>query len=307
MTEKCRFLGSPSFVQCFFFFFHNRKSGRIADRPLIESRARAHTHTETPNVNGTEMSTTPQQPQHNENVVLRVMAATTQSGVLLYDRTLAWQGVCAEGPGNAASLCTLVSSLGTLAHNMGEAPGIVTATETDAQPAAPAETGKKVMSVLFDNEAKVSGAQQQRSKTRRARRAVRDDTDTMPCVRLAIAQGQHVALSMFHLANPAPAMHAAGSAAALAQAVDAALCDAVVAFREAPRRRPRTARTADRGLQQVRGRRDAERRGAQLLCAVSRGHLPACMQHPPAQHLPARVTRVGVCDTDDILSHMIGG
>lgn len=192
--------------------------------------ARVHTHTETPNVNGTEMSTTPQQPQHNENVVLRVMAATTQSGVLLYDRTLAWQGVCAEGPGNAASLCTLVSSLGTLAHNMGEAPGIVTATETDAQPAAPAETRKKVMSVLFDNEAKVSGAQQQRSKTRRTRRAVRDDTDTMPCVRLAIAQGQHVALSMFHLANPAPAMHAAGSAAALAQAVDAALCDAVVAF-----------------------------------------------------------------------------
>lgn len=170
------------------------------------------------------MSTT---PQHNENVILRVMAATTQGGVLLYDRTMAWQGVCAEGPGNAASLCTLVSSLGTLAHNMGEAPGTVTETGTDTKPS---ETGKKVMSVLFDNEAKVSGTQQQRSKTRRARRAVRDDTDTMPCVRLAIAQGQHVALSMFHLANPAPAMRAAVSAAALAQAVDAALCDAVVAF-----------------------------------------------------------------------------
>ena len=177
------------------------------------------------------MSTTPQ--QHNETVVLRVMAATTQSGVLLFDRTLAWQGVCAEGPGNAASLCTLVSSLGTLAHNMGEAPGIVTGAETDTEPTATATTAemsKKVMSVLFDNEAKVNGTQQQRSKTRRARRAVRDDTDTMPCVRLAIAQGQHVALSLFHLANPAPAMHAAGSAGALAQAVDAALCDAVVAF-----------------------------------------------------------------------------
>lgn len=90
------------------------------------------------------------------------------------------------------------------------------------------------MSVLFDNEAKISGTQQQRNKTRRARRAVRDDTDTMPCVRLAIAQGQHVALSMFHLASPpAPAMHTGmTSAAALAQAADAALCDAVVAFEQ---------------------------------------------------------------------------
>ena len=224
---------------------------------------------------------------NNENVVLRVIGCS--SSVLLFDSTLSWQGVCAEGPGNAASLCTLASSLGTLAHNMGEAPQTIVAKAEDSAPApaanapegeaaaesekpaapaaategegeaaaaapAPAATsataatatattataapatagGKRVICVYFDNDAKVSGPAQ-RAKTRRVRRAARDEADAMPCVRLAIAQGQQATLCVFHLAKPTPAMRASGaawarSASTLANTIDDMLCDAVVAF-----------------------------------------------------------------------------
>jgi len=235
----------------------------------------------------------------NENVILRVIAMSVEGSVLLYDRSLAWQRVVAEGAGNATSLCTLASSLGTLAHNMGEATQTIVAKTEDASPApapAPSNTPpptsesanpaegeaekkesapptegetasstttattaspapasqpsttttttasaaaaapgtKRVISVYFDYDAKVCGAAQ-RAKTRRVRRTARDENEMMPCVRLAIAQGQRAVLCVFHLAKPTPSMHMSGgewsrNASTLANAVDDMICDAVVAF-----------------------------------------------------------------------------